>query len=81
MITHKHITKFIISKQITLIQLSSTTISTYMSAKQKQSKVITMQAITDITQGINIHPNKWVFYRPREITLVKSNFQYFVSLG
>jgi hypothetical protein len=52
MITHKHITKFIISKQITLIQLSSTKISTYMSAKQKQSKVITMQAIKDITQGI-----------------------------
>jgi hypothetical protein len=84
MITHKHITKFIISKQITLIQLSSTKISTYMSAKQKQSKGITMQAIKDITQGISIHTEYvgvFFFYRPREITLVKSNFQYFVSLG
>ena len=33
-----------------------------MSAKQKQSKVITMQAITDITQGINIHPEYEVFW-------------------
>ena len=48
--------KFTTSKQITLIQLSNTKISTYMSAKQKQSKVITMQAITDITQGISILP-------------------------
>ena len=57
-----HITKFIISKQITLIQLSNTKISTYMSAKQKQSKVITMQAITDITQGISIHPEQMVVF-------------------
>jgi len=62
MITHKHITKLIIGKQITLIQLSNTKISTYMSAKQKQSKVITMQAITDITQGISIHPEQMVVF-------------------
>jgi len=33
-----------------------------MSAKQKQSKVITMQAITDITQGISIHPEQMVVF-------------------
>jgi hypothetical protein len=55
MITHKHITKFIISKQITLIQLSSTKISTYMSAKQKQSKDNTNQKKKEKKQGKSNH--------------------------
>ena len=47
MITYKHITKFIISKQITL---------KHQNININVSKTKTMQAITDITQGINIHP-------------------------